>query len=260
MLVYPQLASGALTQFPVQKRRRMRTIMNVLADRTAIKLADPQGEITEWQLQYTGLSDDEVTALQQYFAATEGCLNIFTFLDPTANLFAWSDQLTNAAWTRGPLLAVTGGVADPIGGTSAWHLSNSGAGPQSISQTLQAPGGYIYCNSVYGRCLAATTVTLLRGADRADRILGPAWNRITFSGQADSTAQSVEFGIEVPAGQSVDIFGLQVEPQASASVYKPSTQGGVYQNACFRDDVLSFTATDVNRHSATINITHANRL
>jgi hypothetical protein len=260
MLVYPQLTSGALAHFPVQKRRRMRTIVNVLADSTAIKLADPQGEITEWQLEYTGLSDDEVTALLQYFAATEGRLNIFTFLDPTANLFAWSDQLANAAWNKGPLLAVTGGVADPIGGTSAWHLSNSGAGPQSISQTLQAPGGYMYCSSVYGRCPLATTVTLLRGSDRADRTLGTDWNRITFSGHGDATAQSVEFGVEVPAGGSMDIFGLQVEPQASASVYKPSTQGGVYPNAYFRDDVLSFTATDVNRHSATINITHANRL
>lgn len=260
MSVYPQLASGALAQYPVQKRTRMRTVVNVLADRTTIKLADPQGEITEWQLEYTGLSDDEVTALQQYFAATEGSLNIFTFLDPTANLLAWSDQLDNAAWSKAPLLTITGGVADPVGGTSAWNLSNSGAGAQSISQTLQSPGGYIYCSSLYGRCPQATTVTLLRGTDRADRSLGAAWNRITFSGQGDSTAQSVEFGIEVPAGGSMDIFGFQVEPQASASVYKPSTQGGVYQNAYFRDDVLSFTATDVNRHSATINITHANRL
>lgn len=260
MLVYPQLTSGALTQFPVQKRRRMRTVMNVLADRTTIKLADPQGEITEWQLEYTGLSDDEVTALQQYFVATEGRLNIFTFLDPTANLLAWSDQLDNAAWTKAPLLTITGGVADPVGGTSAWHLSNSGAGPQSISQTLQAPGGYMYCSSLYGRCPQATTVTLLRGTARGDRSLGAAWNRITFSGQGDGTAQSVEFGIELPAGGSMEIFGFQVEPQSSASVYKSSTQGGVYQNAYFRDDVLSFTATDVNRHSATINITHANRL
>jgi hypothetical protein len=189
MLVYPQLTSGALTQFPVQKRRRMRTVVNVLADRTTIKLADPPGEFTEWQLEYTGLSDDEVTALQQYFAATEGCLNIFTFLDPTANLLAWSDQLDNVAWTKAPLLTITGGVADPVGGTSAWHLSNSGAGPQSISQTLQAPGGYIYCSSLYGRCPQATTVTLFRGTDRAERSLG-----------ADATAQSVEFGIELPAG------------------------------------------------------------
>jgi len=260
MLVYPQLTSGALAQFPVQKRRRMRTIVNVLADRTTIKLADPQGEITEWQLTYTGLSDDEATALQQYFMATEGRLTVFTFLDPTANLFAWSDQLDNAAWNKGPLLAITGGVADPLGGTSAWHLSNSGSGPQGITQTLQVPGGYMYCSSVYGRCPQATTATLLRGIDRADGILGAGWNRITFSGHGDPAAASLEFGIEVPAGGSVDIFGLQVEPQASASAYKRSTQGGVYPNAYFRDDVLSFTTTDVNRHAATINIIHANRL
>ena len=40
MLAYPQLTSGALTQYPMQKRRRPRTILNALADGSAIKLAD----------------------------------------------------------------------------------------------------------------------------------------------------------------------------------------------------------------------------
>jgi len=260
MLVYPQLASGALTQFPVRKVRRMRTIVNSLADATSIKLGDPQGEMTDWQLEYAGLSDDEVSALEQFFEATEGSLRVFSFLDPTANLFAWSGQLENAVWSREPFLTLEGGIPDPDGGTTGWRLSNSGAGPQSISQTLSAPGGYMYCLSAYGRSTQTTTVSLLRGGDRAERIVGSNWNRLTFSGHGDTTAESVEFGIEVPAGASVDLFGLQVEPQAGASAYKASTAGGVYQSAYFRDDVLTFTATDVNRHSATVNISYANRL
>ena len=261
MLAYPQLATGALTQFPVQKRRSLRTIVNILGDGHSIRLADPLGEITDWQLQYTNLSDQEATTLSQFFEATEGGLRVFTFLDPTANLMAWSDRLDHAEWTKGPLLSITGGLADPLGGTNAWHVSNSGAGAQSLCQTLAAPGGYLYCLSMYAKSSpSGSTVTLLRGSSRADRVLSDAWNRITFSGAGDDAAESVGFGIEVPGGGTLDLFGMQVEPQVCASTYKPSTTGGVYPTAWFRDDTLALTATDVNRHSATVNIIHANRL
>jgi hypothetical protein len=260
MLVYPQLASGALSQFPVQKRRRRRTVVNTAADGTSVKLADAAAEETEWQLQYSELSDAELGVLRQFFANTEGSLNSFTFLDPTGNLFATSDQLGEAAWQKAPLLTAGGTIADPLGGTDAWLLSNTGAGPQSLCQTLQAPAGYIYCFSVYARATQATTVTLLRGTDRADRLLSSDWKRISFAGSGDPTAASITFGLEVPAGGAVEVFGLQVEPQAGASSYQVSTTGGVYPQARFRDDELSFTSTDVNQNSTTVHIIHASHL
>lgn len=260
MLVYPQLTSGALAQFPIVKRRRQRTIANTLADFTSIKLADPGGEVTEWKLKYAGLSDSEALALEQFFAATEGSLNAFTFLDPTANLLSWSEQLTNAVWTKGPFLSVVGGVADPAGGTSGWNVSNSGTGPQTLSQTLSAPGAYLYCFSVYAQSSQTTPVTLLCGTARLDCLLKPSWNRLVLTGFGDPTAQSVVFGIEVQPGVTASIFGLQAEPQAAASKYKPSKTGGVYTHSSFRDDVFSVTATDVNRNSAIVTIIHANSL
>ena len=81
---------------------------------------------------------------------------------------------------------------------------------------------------------------------------------MTASG--DASAESIVFGVELPAGGSADVFGLQVEPQAGASVYKATTTGGVYEGARFRDDALSITTTGVNCHSATVNIIHANHL
>jgi hypothetical protein len=43
-------------------------------------------------LSYTALSDAELAALEQFFASAQGTLNGFTFLDPAANLLAWSED------------------------------------------------------------------------------------------------------------------------------------------------------------------------
>jgi hypothetical protein len=260
MLVYPQLGTGALSQFPVRKNHHMRTVVNTAPDGSSIKLADPNGKVTEWQLPYADLSDGEIGALEQFFAAAEGTLNGFTFLDPTANLLAWSDKLDESAWAPGPLLTVAGGIGDPTGGTQAWRLSNAGAGSQSLTQTLSAPAGYLYCLSAYVRTAQALTATMLIGSGRADRAVAGQWTRISFTASGDPQESSIGFGLELPPGGSLDLYGLQVEPQSAASAYKPTTGGGVYEDARLADDFLTITTTGVNRHSCTVNIIHANHL
>ena len=260
MLVYPQLATGALTQFPVQKRRRLRTIVNTAADGTVVKLADPGAETVEWQLNYSGLTDAELDVLLQFYAATEGSLSGFTFLDPTANLLAWSDSLNNAVWTGGPFLTKTAGIADPVSGNDAWHIENAGAGAQGLSQTVAAPGEYLYCLSVFVKSAASARVTLLLGDQRFDQLAGTDWRRIACIGTGNATTSSTTFGIELEPGTAIDTYGLQTEPQASPSLYKPSTSGGCYEGARLRDDALCFTTSNVNCHSATVNIIHASHL
>jgi hypothetical protein len=258
--MFPQLPTGALSQFPLRKRRLARTVVNTTADGRAIKLPDVAAQTTEWQLQYTGLSDGELATIQQFFAAMEGSLNGFTFLDPNGNLLAWSDDPSQVEWQKASFLTLTGGGADPSGGTCAWHAANSGAGAQSLSQTLNAPAVYVYCLSAYARAAQPTTITLLLGSLRAACLLGTNWNRFTITGTGDAEAASVNFGIELPAGAAIDLYGPQVEPQASASVYKSCTIGGVYENAHFRDDIFTYTSTGVNRHSTTVNILYANHI
>jgi len=260
MLVYPQLATGALSQFPVQRRHLMRTLVNTAADGTVVKLADSGAETVEWQLKYAALSYAELAALLQFFSAAEGTLNNFTFVDPTANLLAWTNDLSNAVWDTGPLLSSAGANADPAGGNNAWQVVNSGAGAQDLSQTVTAPGGYLYCFSVYAKSANPATLTLLLGSNRYAQNLGPAWQRFVCAGTTDPTAASVTFGVELGPGAVVDLYGLQAEPQASPSLYKATTSGGCYENARLREDTLSFTTTDVNRHSATVNIIHASNL
>jgi hypothetical protein len=244
MLTYPQLA-----HFPIVKRRRRRTVVNRAADGRTIKLADPAGEITEWRLDYADLSDEEADALQHFFLAAEGSLQEFVFVDPTANLLEWSGKLDEPVWARGPFLT----AAQP---GEVWLLTNTGAGPQAITQTIEAPAGFVYCFSLYARSDAADTVRLLADGKASERSVGPAWRRLHLV----ATPQDATFGIEIEAGRTVEVRGVQVEAQAGASTAKVSNSGGVYEGARLRDDSIELVATGVNRHSCTVNIVHARHI
>jgi hypothetical protein len=259
MSVYPQLTSGTLSQFPLKKRLQARTVINNLADGSAVKLADVNGGSTGWQLQYAGLTDAETASLQQFFESCEGSLNGFTFVDPVGNLLAWSEDLTNSAWQAGPLLAVTGAVADPLGGTQGFNLVNSGAAAQGVSQTLNAPGGYVYTLSAYAQASASASLTLSIGNQNESVVIGPNWTRVSFTSSGDPMASSIAFAIQCSQG-AVAVFGPQVEAQPAASAYKRSSTGGVYQNSRFQDDVLPCTSTAPNQNSVTVNIFYANHL
>ena len=259
MAVYPQLTSGALSQFPLKKQRATRTVVNALGDGSEVRLADVNGASTAWQLQYAGLTDAEAASLQQFFQSCEGSLNPFTFVDPAGNLLAWSEDLMNAVWQAAPLLAVSGSAADPLGGINAFTLTNSGAAAQGISQTLNTPGGYVYCLSVYLQSSQPVAVTLSIGSQNQTVSAGAAWNRFSFTASGDPSATSIVFSIQCAPG-AVSVFAPQVEAQPSASAYKKSTTGGVYQNARFQGDSLRITSTAPNQNSATVNITYANHL
>jgi hypothetical protein len=201
-----------------------------------------------------------MTALQLFFTEMEGSLNNFMFLDPAANLLAWSEDLTNAVWEAAPFLTPSGGVTDPLGGTGAWQLANTGEGAQTLAQTLNTPTSYTYSFSVYAFSSQPSTIQLQLGNNSTQAVLNSRWNRIQISGIGEAAANSVEIAIELPAGATVSVFGPQVEAQPAPSAYKIATTGGVYANARFRDDALTITSTDVNRHSATVNIFYANSL
>lgn len=260
MSVYPQLVTGVMSQFPIVKQRRPRTVVNAAADGSSVKLADPAGETIGWQLEYADLSDTEMEALRHFFAEMEGSLTSFTFLDPVANLLAWSEVLTNAVWVPAPSLSLLGGVADPLGGSSAWQLANAGQEAGSLKQALNAPTSYRYCFSVYAFSIQPATVELQLGSNSAQFTLGSQWSRIHIADTMDDTATAVEFGIRLPAGATVYAFGPQLEAQPAPSPYKTGTTGAVYENARFRDDAFTSTSTDVNRNSATVNIFYGNSL
>jgi hypothetical protein len=260
MLYFPQLSSGATGQYPIKKTGLQRTIISRAPDGRAFKLADSGATSVEWQLPYQNLADAEMSVLEQFFLTCEGRLNSFTFADPVGNLLAWSESLDQSVWEASTLLQVTGGISDPNGGTRASRLTNPTGTDLPFEQAINAPGWYFYCFSVYVRSQTGTNVSLVRRAGGATNSRSyptqPAWGRISSGGNMITTAESATFGITVPAGQSVDVFGFQLEPQPTASPYKPSySAGGVYGTAHFRDDTLAVTTAAPNQNQCTLNIT-----
>src|SRR5271154_2484239 len=109
-LVFPQLSTGALAQFPIRKSNSVHTVTNVLEDGTVLAYADPNSGCLRWDLSYAALSSLEVSALQSLFESSSGRWAPFTFIDPTGNMFGFSADLTAPAWQTQGLLTVQTGV------------------------------------------------------------------------------------------------------------------------------------------------------
>jgi hypothetical protein len=259
MLCFPQLESGALGQFPGQKRLVQRTVANRLADGSTLRLGDPAGSRLEWRLTYEDLTDAEMDAIAALFNACEGRLLSFTFLDPTDNLLGWSEALSADMWRKDPMITLLGSGADPLGTNRATRITNTGQAVQRIDQSIDAPENLQYCFSLYARSEytgALTTYRMSEGAgDRRTYTVGPSWQRIVASSKLASSNETATFGLELPAGRTVDVFGMQVEGQTGASRYKiTAARGGVYEQARFLDDNLAVTAQGVNRHSCRVRV------
>jgi hypothetical protein len=82
MPAFPQLASGAMAQMPLQRAIRFRSRSNVARDGSVVRLGDQDFEERTWHLAFRDLTDAEWQALEDLFAASEGRLGVFTFLEP----------------------------------------------------------------------------------------------------------------------------------------------------------------------------------
>lgn len=259
MLYYPQLSSGAMSQFPVTRSTAMRTVANQLPSGYTIRMADTGAQKVQWRLQYSSLTDSERSAIESLFQGSQGQLETFTFLDPTGNLLNWSEDWTQAVWTTDPLLQVTGGVQDPLGGSDAMQLTNTAQTTQQILQNISGPSAFVYCYSVYVRSAVPTTIQLAVTATGQTRLTAvttaSSWKRVTATGGLSVQQDSLGFGLQLPPGAQVDAFGAQVEAQPAAGLYKKTIDlGGVYPSTRFSSDLLLITATAPDQHACQIEL------
>jgi hypothetical protein len=259
MLYFPQLVTGSVAQYPLRRERSLRTVVNEVSDGRAVKFGDPDAETVEWRLHLAGLTDAELAAIEDLFQDCEGRLGTFTFLDPADNLLSWSEALTESIWQKGPLVELTESIQDPLGTDRATRIHNGNQTSQAVEQTLPVTASFTYAFSLYARSDQATTLTLnATAASAADSDSFPvtsSWRRCVLSTQLGSADEAVSFGVEIPSGASVDVFGLQVEAQPGASAYKrTATRGGVYTKARFTEDVLTVTTEGAEQNSLVVRI------
>jgi hypothetical protein len=251
---FPQIGAGSVAQFPVSRSRRWRAITNQMESTELIMLPDPPAGQIEWKLSYQDLVNAEVANISNLFAASQGAFAAFTFIDPLANLLGWSEGLLKPAWQLG-LLRVTAGVTDPLGTQRAWSVANPNPGAQALEQTLGVSGNYVSCFSAYLRSNISGTVTLHRDGIQAIVNVSPAWKRAYVSGVGASGAGQSTFSLVLAAGQTVDVWGLQVEAQPYPSTYKQTSAAlGIYEETYFGNDELTITSTNVGLSSCKITL------
>jgi hypothetical protein len=255
MLVFPQLSTGASALYPLTKTSRQRTVVNTLGDGSTDVYADPDAPSLGWEIHAKGLRAAEWNAIEALFQATSGMWQAFTFLDPVGNLIAESENFGASAWTNGALIALTSGIADPLGTTRATQVVNASLGTEAVAQTLAVPGNFHYCVSVWARTDSGTSVTLSIGSATKTFGLGTQWARISLAANLGLSTASVTFGAQLSAGGTIVIFGMQVEAQLGPSDYKlTGTSGGVYANARFGADTITVTAQGTDVYDAVLQI------
>ncbi len=219
-----------------------------------IMLPDTTAGQIQWKLSYRELQDLEVQSLSELFTASQGEFGAFTFIDPLANLLGWSENLAQSAWQAG-LLSSSVGVTDPLGTARASSITNPSAGVQSLQQTLGVAGNYVTCFSVYLRSDFSGAVTLQRDNTQVKVSPGPVWKRVYLSGVGATGAAQSTFSVALSPGQTVDVWGLQVEPQPYPSAYKQTTSAlGIYEETYFGNDELKITSTSPGLSSCEINL------
>lgn len=259
MLVFPQLSKGSASMYPAMRKNVTRTVVNALADGSFVVFADPDAGLREWELRLSGLNPDEWTAIDALFQAVSGRLGAFTFLDPAGNLLARSEEFGASEWDNGPLIALTAGLADPVGTTRATGAINTGSVAAAVQQTVALPGNFRYVLSVWAKTTGGSGIALFAtttgGSVTQDFVLSTQWRRISLAIELGVNTESVTFGAQLNAGATVDLFGMQVEAQLGMSDYKKTgASGGVHADARFVEDELMVRAQGIEVFDAVVRI------
>lgn len=238
-LFFPQLSTGALTQYPIKRVKSVHTAGYMTEDGTKVMYLDPNGGSLTWQLSYSGLTQDEVTSLEALFEACSGQFRAFTFLDPLANLLG-------RQWQPDAAVQLSGNIA-----------TNTGAAAAGISQFLAIPAGYAYAFSVPGDLLAdpSTNISILASGPKSQNQLVLSLNRplLVYSGALADTGLGFTIKVQLQPGQSIDLSQAQLEAQPAPSPFRPAL-GGIYTNAHWGTDELVFVAEGPNSFNTNFSI------
>ena len=95
----------------------------------------------------------------------------------------------------------------------------------------------------------------VRDGTQVNVAVGPAWQRFFVNSAGVGGAIESSFSIAVAAGQTIDVWGLQVEAQPYPSVYRQTSAAeGIYAETYFENDELKITSTSPGFSSCQISL------
>lgn len=238
-LFFPQLSTGALTQYPIKRVKSVHTAGYMADDGTKVMYFDPNGGSLTWQLSYAGLTQDEVTSLETLFEACCGQFHAFTFFDPLANLLG-------PQWQPDATVQLSGTVA-----------TNTGSVTAGVSQSLAIPAGYTYAFSVRGNLSAdpSASITILATGPNSQNqiVLSLRQPLLVYSGALTDMGVGFTIKVQLQPGQSIDLSQAQLEAQPAPSPFRPAL-GSIYTNAHWGADQLTFVAEGPNSFNTNFSI------
>jgi len=191
-----------------------------------------------------------------YDPVTKACRGLLVE-DTRTNLFLRSEEFDNASWTKSNVTVTANAAAAPDGALTAERVSPTGAVSSYIAQGFAAVNGLTYTVSVFAKADvgshliiemhpanwavgAVPIFNLANGTVESGpgviENLGNGWYRCSATGVSivTGTLYAPFFVANYPtgdAGDSIYLWGAQVEQTTSALSYIPTTSAAVTRNA-----------------------------
>ena len=262
---FPQTAGGVITGLPFSSSMDFRTSVGETVSGERNSYAHRAAPLWSWNLQFPALIPGDADTLDAFFAARKGRYESFTFLDPSGNLFAFSDDFSQPDWTK---TSVTVGAAqtDPFSGSLATRLTSTGSGGAITAPVLPngSAAGIVLSMSAWVRAQSADQPLRLSfrntGGEYAFRIVPLAlnrWKRVSFGAAVSgSTAISARFGGSSSwNGTAIDFFGAQCVAMAGPGAYaKTPGHAGEFPNCRFDQDELLMEYSSAFHRSTSLRI------
>lgn len=219
------------------------------------------GPLGRFNVNFSNISDAEVSVLYAFFQSMRGKWGSFRFLDPNGNLLQYSQDFTNAAWTK--TLTVATGQPDPFGhalgcSLTAGHMQ-AVAGPSDGGLS-----GFVMCASIYLKALAGGVTASIGFVDQTTStqylktfsLPANSWLRISNNLVLPTSNQFVFY---LSVSGSCLAFGAQVSPTKAECTYTCTPGGfGYYQNCRFDSDIFEVRVIGPNQNALNLPIQETN--
>lgn len=217
----------------------------------------PSGPLGKFAVDFSSITDGEVNTLFAFFQSVRGRWLPFRFLDPNGNLLQYSQDFTNAAWTK-TLTAVVG-QPDPFGHALGCSLTagymQAVAGPSDGGMS-----GFVMCASIWLKALAGGVTASIGFVDQTTSMQylktfslpANSWLRISRNLVLSTNNQFVFY---LSVSGSCDAFGAQVSPMKGEGAYQCAPGNYGYHAICrFDTDIFETKAVGPNQNQVSLPI------